>query len=75
MDKKREKGVVKWFDPLKRYGFITMDVGNRDLFVHQSALESLESVLEKGDRVEFEVEESDKGPIARHVFILENEES
>jgi CspA family cold shock protein len=63
----RETGVVKWFNDKKGYGFITRDAGG-DVFVHYSALsgQGFRSLAE-GDRVEFTVEEGQKGPAAANV--------
>ena len=61
-------GTVKWFDDHKGYGFITPENGDRDCFVHHSAIqgEGFKSLAE-GDRVEFEIIEREKGPAAENV--------
>ncbi len=61
-------GVVKWFDDQKGYGFITLDDGSKDCFVHHSAIagEGFKSLTE-GDRVEFNVVQGPKGPAAENV--------
>ena len=57
-------GTVKWFNEKKGYGFLTQDDGS-DLFVHFSGIDGEGfKCLYEGDRVEFEIEESDKGPRA-----------
>lgn len=49
-------GTVKWFNPIKGYGFIQPSDGSRDAFVHISAVEraGLKS-LREGQKVEFEL--------------------
>ncbi len=65
-----EKGVVKWFNNSKGYGFIQRDEGG-DVFVHYSAVKSEGyKTLKQGDRVEFEIEESAKGPQAINVSMI-----
>lgn len=61
------KGVVKWFNDAKGFGFIAAE-GGGDIFVHFSAIggEGFKSLAE-GDKVEFEVTKSDKGPKAANV--------
>ena len=59
-------GTVKWFNHEKGFGFITPDDAGRDLFVHQSQVEG-GVALDDGAKVEFEAEESDKGPRAIQV--------
>ena len=58
------KGSVKWFSDQKGYGFITRESGG-DIFVHFSGIvgDGFRS-LNGGDAVEFEVEETQKGPQA-----------
>lgn len=63
-------GKVKWFNSQKGYGFIAKDQGG-DVFVHYSAVQGNGfKNLAEGDRVEFEVLESDKGPKAANVYKL-----
>lgn len=59
------RGVVKFFNERKNYGFIEPEDGGEDLFVHRSEIE--EGSLEEGDEVEFDVEEAEKGPRAINV--------
>ena len=67
-DKLRKDGTVKWFSPSKGFGFIEQDFGD-DLFVHQSEIrQSGFRYLSLGDRVEYEVGSSKKGPIALKVI-------
>jgi len=66
----RQTGTVKWFNATKGYGFITPDEG-RDVFVHYSGIRGTGyRSLEEGQRVEFEVVESPKGPQAQDVVVI-----
>ena len=61
------QGTVKWFNADKGYGFIAVD-GGRDVFVHFSAIQmDGYRSLEEGQRVEFDIENSDRGPQASAV--------
>lgn len=55
-------GAVKWFDVKKGFGFITPDLGPRDVFVHVSALNAagIDS-LQPGDRLVFELAQAGDG--------------
>ncbi|MEO0294165.1 MAG: cold-shock protein [candidate division WOR-3 bacterium] len=59
-------GKVKWFSDRKGYGFITME-NSKDVFVHNSSLKDGLVTLSQGDKVEFELVESEKGPKAENV--------
>lgn len=64
----RETGTVKWFSAGKGYGFIERDNGEGDVFVHYSAIKTSGfKTLDEGERVEFDVVDSDKGPQAQDV--------
>jgi len=66
----RISGTVKWFNATKGFGFISRDGGD-DVFVHYSAIQSEGfRKLEEGQRVEFDVEDSPKGPQAANVSVL-----
>jgi CspA family cold shock protein len=75
MSENRTYGTVKWFSRVKGYGFIEPDGGDKDVFVHYSAIvgEGYRN-LEEGQRVEFAIEETGKGPQAVNVMGLEKAE-
>ncbi|HID62120.1 MAG TPA: cold-shock protein [Anaerolineae bacterium] len=67
----RIQGTVKWFSRDKGYGFIQREDGE-DVFVHFSAIQAEGfRTLEEGERVEFTVEDSPKGPQAVNVVRLQ----
>lgn len=59
------KGTVKWFNPRKGYGFIEGEDG-KDIFVHRTAIPEEISIKEE-DKVEYEIEKSDRGPKAVNI--------
>jgi len=63
----RLKGIVKWFNNAKGFGFLGQESGP-DVFIHYSAItgEGFRS-LQEGDNVEFEIVEGQKGPQAANV--------
>jgi CspA family cold shock protein len=65
------QGTVKWFNSEKGFGFISVDGGGADVFVHFSAIQaSGYRSLEENQRVEFEVTQGPKGPQADQVRVL-----
>lgn len=63
------QGTVKWFNEDKGFGFIAVDDESNDVFVHVSAITATDS-LGEGQRVEFEVDQSPKGPRASNVVVV-----
>ncbi len=66
-------GTVKWFNPVKGYGFITPDEGGSDAFVHISAVERAGlSTLQEGQKVNFDLEAGRNGKTsAENLTIVE----
>lgn len=70
MSQEKEKGVIKFFNSQKGFGFIAPEVGDKDLFVHASNVEGGGSTLGEGSPVEFIRGEGRKGPEAMDVRAL-----
>ena len=64
------KGVVKWFNDQKGYGFITPQDGAKDVFVHHTSIK-MEGYrrLAEGDAVQFEITKGPKGEQASNVTV------
>ncbi|VEI57814.1 cold shock-like protein CspC [Pasteurella multocida] len=64
-------GTVKWFNSDKGFGFITPVDGGKDLFVHFSGIIGTSyRTLNEGDRVQYSVQDSQRGPSAIDVQVI-----
>lgn len=67
------KGTVKWFNEKKGYGFITQEDG-QEIFVHFSSISMPGfKTLAEGDEVQFDVEDGDRGAVAKNVTRAQEE--
>ncbi len=65
------EGTVKWFSERKGFGFIEQQGGEKDVFVHYSSISMPGfKTLAEGERVSFDIEEGDRGPVAKNVMKL-----
>ena len=64
-------GTVKWFNDAKGFGFITLEDGSKDCFVHHTAIQGdgFKSLTE-GEKVQFDLVQGQKGPAAENVVRL-----
>ena len=68
----RTTGTVKWFNEKKGFGFITREDGEKDCFVHHTAIQGTGfQSLREGERVEFDVVQGEKGPAAENVAVID----
>ena len=65
------QGTVKWFNAEKGYGFIAPDGDGPDLFAHHSeVIDTGYRVLEENQRVQFEIGQGTKGPVATQIRVI-----
>jgi cold shock protein len=67
----RELGTVKTYNVRRAFGFILPDCGGEDLFVHKRDVETpAVRLLQPGDRVDYIMTTTPRGPLATHVRVL-----
>jgi len=66
-DSEPKEGTVKFFNNARGFGFIEVNGGDEDIFVHAS---NLIDKIRENDHVQFEVEQGKKGPSAVNVRVL-----
>ena len=65
-------GIVKWFNSQKGYGFISPEDGSEDVFAHyRNIVCSGHRNLEENQRVEFSIEQGDKGLMATNIKVID----
>ena len=65
------KGTVKWFNDSKGFGFISLEDGSKDVFVHHSTIQGDGfKTLTEGQQVEFDEVQGEKGPAAENVRVI-----
>ena len=67
------QGTVKWFNARKGYGFIKVDNSQDEVFVHANEVSGskFRNELVQDQRVEFEIADGQKGPMAKNVRVIE----
>ena len=66
-------GAVKWYNGKKGYGFVQRDDGEKDVFVHASAVKQAGlRYLNEGDKISFDLEDGPKGPNATNLKKIES---
>ena len=71
-----EQGKVKWFSKVKGFGFLQKEGLDKDIFVHYSVIQGEGyKTLVQDEEVTFDLEEGEKGPIAKNVVRVKREEA
>ena len=71
-DTRRVLGKIKWFDPVKGFGFVIADEGGPDILLHANVLRNFgQSSVADAARVEIEIQETDRGVQATEVLSIE----
>lgn len=66
------QGTVKWFNPTKGYGFIAPDNGDKDVFVHISAVEKAGlNHLNEGQKISYEIASKDGKQFADNLTVVD----
>ena len=66
-----QTGMVKRFNKIKGYGFITPDAGGEEVFVHFSQIQAAGyKELKEGQRISYELEKGERGEYATKVVII-----
>ncbi|OFX41885.1 MAG: cold-shock protein [Bacteroidetes bacterium GWE2_40_63] len=63
-----QTGTVKWYNETKGFGFL-VDEQQKDVFLHRSGLIG-KQILQPGTKVEFEIKDGEKGPVAVKVKVI-----
>ena len=67
----KQTGKIKWYNPEKGYGFIALDNGSKDVFIHRSAVkEAGLDILEENQKIEFEIEENQGKTSAINISLI-----
>ncbi len=71
-DSERVSGHVKWFDPVKGFGFVVAETGGPDILLHVNVLRNFgQSSVADGSSVEIAVQRTDRGAQATEVFRID----